>query len=199
MNYLEISCIGIILAVDATVYSFSYGLVLRERRFLSSLWLALTVGGFQAIMPLIGYISGNSVREYIALWDHWIVLAVFSWLGLSVISKAWKKDEERDEIKDAPLAFTPLMIVGIATSIDALAVGACMALGDIGGKNLSPGELLSAAGMIGAITFICSESAFHSARPFHHLPTRWMETFSGLLLIALGVQKVITDIGGNLP
>lgn len=194
MNYLEIFFIGLVLAVDATVYSFSYGLILREKRFLSALQLALTVGFYQGAMPLIGYMAGNAVHSTIAIWDHWIVLAVFLWLGFSIIRGAWKKGDERDSPQETPLSFAALMFIGIATSIDALAVGACMALGDIGGTDLSPAGIVLAAVCIGFITFCCSEAAFHLARPFHHLPTRWLETASGLLLIALGVQKVITDV-----
>lgn len=194
MNYLEIFFIGFILAVDATVYSFSYGLILREKRFLSALRLALAVGFYQAAMPLIGYVAGNAVHSTIAMWDHWIVLAVFLWLGFSIIHGAWKKKDEGDPPQEIPLSFAALMFIGIATSIDALAVGACMALGDIGGADLSPAGIVLAATCIGVITFCCSEAAFHLARPFHRLPTRWIETASGLLLIALGVQKVITDV-----
>lgn len=194
MNYLEISMFGFILAVDATVYSFSYGLILREERVISSLRLALTVGLYQGVMTLIGYVTGKAVHGYIAMWDHWIVLAVFSWLGISVICGAWKKESEGDSFNNAPLSLAALMMIGIATSIDALAIGACMALGDIGGSTPGFAEILPAAGIIGAITFCCSESAFHLARPFHRLPTRWIETASGILLIALGVQKLIADI-----
>ena len=83
------------------------------------------------------------------------------------------------------------MLVGIATAIDAFAVGTGMALGNIGGIIQSTPQLLSVVGVIGAITFACSLSAFHSARLLHHLPTRWLETTAGLLLIGLGVHAAI--------
>ena len=62
MNWVEILLIGLALAVDATVYSFSYGLILKQRRTVSSLWLALTVGIYQAGMPLLGYMSAMSLK-----------------------------------------------------------------------------------------------------------------------------------------
>jgi len=194
MNYPEIIFIGFILAVDATVYSFSYGLILREKRRLSAFLLALTVGFYQGAMPLIGYVSGNAVHNTVAMWDHWIVLAVFSGLGFSIIRGAWNKENEGGSLQETPLSFAALMLIGLATSIDALAVGACMALGDIGGTELTPADVVLATGCIGVITFCCSEGAFHLARPFHQLPTRWIETASGLLLIALGIQKVVADM-----
>ena len=192
MNYAEIIIVGLILAVDATVYSFSYGLILRDKRLLASLWLALTVGGYQALMPLLGYLGGARVRDAVDAWDHWIVLAIFCLLGGSVIYKAWCPGGEPED--DAParsLGFAALMVVGIATSIDALAVGVCMALGNIGGVALSYAQLLLAVAVIGIITFVASSAAFHSARLLHRLPTRWLETAAGALLIALGVHGVL--------
>ncbi len=195
MNVAEIVVVAFALAVDATVYSFSYGLILRERRLRSSVVLALVVGLFQAGMPLIGYLGGLKVRDAVAAWDHWIVLVVFGLLGGSIIRQAWCGDEEDcDASSPSPLGLAALLLVGVATSIDALAVGACMALGSIGGSNLSPLELGLAVSLIGGVTFACSLSAFHAARPLQKLPTRWLETFAGLLLIGLGAQNLLREL-----
>lgn len=187
MNYLEITLIALALAVDATVYAFSYGLVLRQGRGMAALWLAVTVGAFQAGMPLLGYLGGEVLRSIVSTWAPWVVLAVFGMLGGSIIFKAWQEEGE-EAASASPLGLVGLLMVGVATSIDALAVGACMALGEIGGPQLRPGL---AAGIIGLITFICAMGAFHSARLLHHLPSRWLETLAGLLLIALGVQNIL--------
>ena len=188
---LEIIIIALALAVDATVYSFSYGLVLRCRRMWHSLWLALTVGGFQAGMPLLGYLGGEEVRDSVAQWQGGIVAAVFFCLGAYVIYSAWKEDDECDCCKNCnPLGIFALLTVGVATAIDALAVGVAMALGDIGGADLSLSRLLVNVGLIGGVTFVCSLAAFHCARLLHHLPTRWLETTAGLLLITLGIKSL---------
>lgn len=194
MNDAEIVLVGAILAVDATVYSFSYGLILRERRVTSSLWLALVVGAYQALMPLLGYVGGVRVRHVVDAWDHWIVLAVFCLLGGSIIRQAWKKEDAEDSVSPRPLGFASLMVVGLATSIDALAVGVCMALGDIGGVIAGWSTLLLAVSIIGLITFCGSTLAFHSARLLHRLPTKWLETLAGLLLIGLGVHNLLREI-----
>lgn len=186
MNYLEISLIAMALAVDATVYAFSYGLVLRQKRCAAALWLALTVGIFQAGMPLLGYWSGEALRSVVNTWAPWVVLVVFSILGGSIIYKAWRGGEEEEYVSATPLGMAGLLVVGVATSIDALAVGACMALGNIGGAQLQLGLAVS---IIGIITFFSALAAFHCARLLHHLPTRWLETLAGLLLIGLGVQN----------
>lgn len=187
MNYLEIALIALALSVDATVYAFSYGLLLRQGRGMAALWLALTVGGFQAGMPLLGYWSGEALRSIVSTWAPWVVLVVFGLLGGSIICKAWQKHEEEEQAPATALGLAGLFVVGVATSIDALAVGACMALGGIGGPHLHLGQAVC---IIGLITFICALSSFHSARLLHHLPTRWLETLAGILLIGLGVQNV---------
>ena len=187
MNYLEITLIALALAVDATVYAFSYGLVLRQGRATAALRLALTVGAFQAGMPLLGYRGGEVLRSVVSTWAPWVVLAVFGVLGGSIIYNAWQGNGKED-VSSTPLGLAGLFMVGVATSIDALAVGACMALGEIGGPQLRPGL---AAGIIGLITFICAMGAFHSARLLHHLPTRWLEPLAGILLISLGVQNIL--------
>lgn len=187
MNYLEITLIALALAVDATVYAFSYGLVLRQGRGWAAFRLALTVGVFQAGMPLLGYWGGEVLRSVVSAWAPWLVLLVFAVLGGSIIWNAWQEDGDED-VATTPLGFAGLMVVGVATSIDALAVGACMALGNLGGPQLQLGLAVS---LIGIITFFCALVSFHSARLLHHLPSRWLETLAGLLLIGLGVQNVL--------
>lgn len=190
MFWLEISIIGIILAMDATVYAFSYGLVLRQGRALAGLMLALTVGFWQFFMPLVGYGCGSLIRAWVEAWSPWIVLAVFSALGLNIIREAWGKDDDDEDGCTTPLGFLGLTLVGIATSIDALAVGGCMAIGSIGGAGLSFVHLLLACALIGGITFVLPLLSFHSTRLLHRLPTQWAETLAGLLLIALGVKNL---------
>lgn len=187
MNYIEITLIALALAVDATVYAFSYGLVLRQGRTTAALWLALTAGLFQAGMPLLGYWGGEVLRSVVSTWAPSVVLVVFGILGGSIIYKAWHESTAEEQASATPLGVVALLVVGVATSIDALAVGACMALGNIGGPQLQLGPAVC---IIGSITFLCALASFHSARLLHHLPTRWLETLAGLLLIGLGVQNL---------
>ena len=188
MNLAEILIIALALAVDATVYSFSYGLILKQRRNINSLWLALTVGGYQAAMPLLGYLFGHELKIYAEGYAPLLVLLVFCLLGAYIIYEAWTEEEDECSDNSEPLGFIALMLVGIATAIDALAVGAGMALGDIGGTNCTPCMLMSQVSIIGAVTFACSLAAFHTAHILHHLPTKWLETIAGLLLIGLGLH-----------
>lgn len=188
---IEVLLIALALAVDATVYSFSYGLLLRERRVPSSLWLALCVGAFQALMPLLGYAGGEALSTLVEAWAPWIVFAVFLLLGGSVIRQSLCGGEEEKPASAAPLGIWGLLLVGVATSIDALAIGVCMALGDIGGAHPGIVGLFIDVAVIGAVTFVCSLAAFHAARPLQHLPVKWLECTAGLLLIALGVFQLV--------
>lgn len=192
MFWLEISIIGVILAMDATVYAFSYGLVLRQKRAMAALCLALTVGFYQFAMPLIGYGCGSIIREWVAEWSPWIVLVVFTALGSNIIREAWSEDADEEKQSGTPLGFLGLMLVGIATSIDALAVGGCMAIGSIGGADLSMADIWLACGLIGIITFILPLLSFSSTRLLRHLPTHWAETLAGLLLIGLGIKNLLS-------
>lgn len=190
MNVAEIILIGLALAVDATVYSFSYGLVLKQQRALSALWLALTVGLYQALMPLFGYLFGCELKQYVAAYAPLLVLTVFGILGAYIIYSAWTGEEGDEPASSTPLSFAALMLVGVATAIDALAVGTGMALGNIGGIGLNTPLLMAEVSIIGTITFCCSLGAFHSTRILRNLPTRWAETLAGLLLIGLGAHAV---------
>lgn len=188
---IEVLLIALALAVDATVYSFSYGLLLRERRVPCSLWLALCVGVFQALMPLLGYAGGEAVSTLVEAWAPWIVFVVFLLLGGSVIRQSLCGSGDDRPAAAGPLGIWGLLLVGVATSIDALAIGVCMALGGIGGGRPGIGGLLLNVSLIGAVTFVCSLAAFHAARPLRHLPSKWLECGAGLLLIALGVFQLV--------
>lgn len=191
MFWLEIAIIGVILAMDATVYAFSYGLVLRQGRAWAGFMLALTVGFWQFFMPLVGYGCGSLIRAWVEAWSPWIVLAVFSALGLNIIREAWSKEEEEEPQSGRPLGFLGLTLVGIATSIDALAVGGCMAIGSIGGAELCLSRIVAACALIGGITFVLPVLSFFSTHLLRHLPTQWAETLAGLLLIGLGVKNLL--------
>lgn len=188
MNIGELLFISLALAVDAATYAFAYGLVLRQRRGLSCLLLALTVGVFQAGMPLLGYMGGLGLREAVQSWGSWMVCGIFVALGISIIYKAWRGDEESHSAD--PLGAWGLLLVGLATSMDAFAVGICMALGHVIGTHLSIAQLLLASGVIGLTAFAAACICFHLSRLLHHLPERWLQSAAGLILIILGLSEL---------
>ncbi len=193
LNLFEVIVVGFALAVDAMLFSFSYGLVLRKRRYSSSLKLACSVGFFQAAMPLLGYTGGLRVKDCVAAWDHWLVLLVFCVLGITQIRNAWSSSED-DGPGAEPLSVPALLIVGVATSIDALAVGVCMAIGSLCGSHLNWSQVMLAVSLIGLITFACSLGGFNGAKLLQRFPRRGLETGAGLLLIGLGLQNFVRDL-----
>lgn len=195
MSIVETLAIALVLSVDAAVFSFSYGLTQRTRRLSAALEVALVTGCFQALMPFLGYLGGMRVKAWVGDWDHWIVMGVFGWLGISIIRNAFCNDG--GERFCCRLGVRGLFLVGIATSIDALAVGVCLALGSLGSGALSPGALTAVFTAIGGTTFLCAMAAFASSRILHRFPTRWIETAAGLALIFLGVQTLYTHL--NAP
>lgn len=188
MDVGELIVISLALAVDAATYAFSYGLVLRERRAVSALLLALTVGVFQAAMPLPGYVSGMGLRSVVQTWGSWLVLLIFCTLGISVIRKAWSGDDGAQDAR--PLSAFGLILVGFATSIDAFAVGVCMALGHVIGADLTAVQLGLAVGVIGLVAFGGALLCFHLTRLLRHLPERLLQFLAGGMLIALGLSQL---------
>ncbi len=182
MNVMELSLISLALALDASFYAFSYGLVLRDGRWGASLWLALIVGLFQGLMPLLGYTCGIPLREMLQECVSPILLFVFGGIGLNMIYQSWFAKESKEPIA---LGLPAVLLVGVLTSIDALALGGCMSISCIAGVDSFP-KLLAACGLIASITFVLSLLFFHASSLFHKLPTRILETMAGLLLIGLG-------------
>lgn len=190
MNTGELLIIALALAVDAATYAFSYGLVLRRRRLASALLLGLSVGLFQAVMPLLGYVGGMGLRAAVQSWGQWMVCGIFCALGGSIIYKSWRGGEESRNAQ--PLGFFGLIVVGIATSMDAFAVGICMALGHVIGSDLSALQLGIAVGVIGLVAFVGAVLFFHLSRLFHRLPERLLQTLAGVLLILLGLRALVS-------
>lgn len=188
MNIGELLIIAVALAVDAASYAFSYGLALRQRRMAAALWLALSVGVFQAGMPLLGYMGGLGLREAVHTWGQWLSLGIFCALGGSVIYKAWWGKDDAQNVQ--PLGLVGLLLVGLATSMDAFAVGICMALGHVIGVQLSAAQLGVAVSVIGLVSFVGALACFHLTRLLHRLPERLLQTLAGIILIALGLRQL---------
>lgn len=175
MTYLEIFLLAIALSIDAMVVSFSYGLTFNQNRTKNALLLAFCTGIFQAGMPVIGYYLTSFVKSYIAPYASIIVFLIFLYLGIKFIKEAFEE-------KNIPqcISTTCLIMIGIATSIDAFSAGISLAL--YGNKILKPILL------IGIITFFNSCLGFKLGGKLKHLPTKGLEVGAGLVLIALGVK-----------
>lgn len=183
MSYFDIFILAIALSIDACVVSFSNGLIFTQNKRLNSFMLAASVGFFQFLMPIIGYFTAQSVNKYVEPYDHWIVFGIFVILGAKFIKDAFK--EAKEEKLHCYLCFKYIIMVSIATSIDALGAGVSIAFS--GTKILFP------AIVIGIITFINSLLGFWSGYLFKKFPTRNLEISGGLILIGLGFKILIEN------
>ena len=137
MNLLDICILGIALAIDALLVSFTYGLVLKEKRFQNCLKLGTSFCFFQTVMPIIGYFLSGFVSALLMDYSKWIVFVIFSALGIKFIKDAFEEEEN----KIICISFSCLIYLSIATSIDALAAGISI--------NLTKTNIWLASGMIG--------------------------------------------------
>ena len=182
MSFVEIIFLAVALSIDASVVSFAQGLIFTENKRKNSLYLALSVGAFQAMMPVIGWVIAKGIYIYVEKFDHWIAFTIFFILGIKFIKDAF--DDKEDHTTPAFLSLKALLLLAIATSIDAMAAGATLYFTDV--------KILMPAVIIGVITFINSLIGFWSGYIFKRFPSKYLEIVAGLILIGLGL-KVLFD------
>ena len=188
MNFLDLFLIAVALSMDAFAVSICKGLSVPKVRPRHALTAGLYFGGFQFLMPVIGWLLGYRFEHIITSFDHWIAFALLSFIGTKMIID-WFKESERD-ISTAGLSFTTIIILSIATSIDALAVGVsftCMAI-----HTLS--DVLSPVIIIGITSFLLSVIGsiigVSVGRKFR-FPA---ELIGGTILIAIGIKVLIQHL-----
>ncbi len=187
MGILEIILISFGLATDAFAASISSGITIHKMRLRHAMLIAAFFGGFQAIMPVLGWACGIWAEEYIKGVDHWIAFVLLAGLGAKVIWDAFQGDGDEEEARD-PLNIYVLFIVAIATSIDALAVGVSMSFLGI--------SIITPALIIGAITFVTSFAGVYIGDRLGHFFEKKLEIFGGLVLIGIGLKILIEHLSG---
>ena len=126
MGIVTVLLIAVGLAMDAFAVSITSGLAIRQLRIKHAIKIALYFGLFQAVMPVVGWLAGLSLRTFIENIDHWIAFGLLSFIGCKMIYESFKMKSDEDE-KNDPLNIYVLLMLSIATSIDALAVGVSFA------------------------------------------------------------------------
>ena len=173
--------IAVGLAMDAFAVSISSGVSLRRMRIKHAFLIASFFGGFQAVMPFIGWSTGNWVRTYIAAFDHWIAFLLLVVVGSKMIYESTKDTASRADLN--PLNIYVLFILAIATSIDALAVGLSLSFLDI--------AIATPVLVIGVVTFGMCFAGTYLGTLSTRFFLRKMEAIGGLILIGIGVKIVI--------
>ncbi len=185
MGILEIIVIGIGLSMDAFAVSICKGLKMRPYKLNQSLIISLFFGGFQAIMPLLGWLLGKQFEKYITEVDHWIAFGLLVLLGAKMIVESLKKDEEEKEENKFDLL--ELLLMAVATSIDALAVGITFAFLNV--------NIWLAIVLIGSLTFIISFAGTFIGFKFGSKFKKGAEITGGVVLILVGIKILLEHLG----
>ncbi len=184
MQLLTIIVIAVGLAMDAFAVAVASGSAYKQLEIKYAFRIAVFFGGFQAIMPLIGYLAGTSVKEYVADYDHWIAFTLLCAVGAKMIYESFK-------ISPAEKSFDPsniltLLALSVATSIDALAVGITL--------SLVTNSIIAALIIIGIVTFALSYLGVLIGKRFGHFFEHKIEAVGGLILIALGLKILVRHL-----
>lgn len=183
MDIVSIIFIAVGLAMDAFAVSITSGIAIRKLKVNHAVRIALFFGSFQAIMPVLGWLSGLTLKGFISSVDHWIAFGLLSFIGCKMIYESFKV-EEGD--RTSPLNIGILLILSIATSIDALAIGISFAFLGI--------SIVTPVIVIGVITFILSLSGVFIGNKFGHLFEKKVEVLGGLILISIGIKILLEHL-----
>ena len=187
MTIAELFVLAIGLSMDAFAVAICKGLAIGSIKWKHVLTVGIWFGGFQALMPLIGYMLGNRFSAYIAAVDHWIAVTLLSLIGVNMVRESLDKDVKN---VNPSLQFKTMIMMAIATSIDALAAGVTVAFLNV--------RILPAASFIGIITFILSAVGVKIGSVFGTKYKCKAEMTGGIILILLGI-KILLEHLGYLP
>lgn len=179
MGILTLIFIAISLAMDAFTVSIAKGMSLKRSNSCQAAKVAVFFGGFQALMPLIGWICGQSFAKYIQTFTPWIALILLGAIGGKMLYEAFSHDGEEEE-NQGSLSVKSLTILAIATSIDALVVGVTFAFFDV--------NIVLAITIIGIITFIVSYIGVLLGKKIGKYLNNYAEIVGGIILILIGLS-----------
>lgn len=184
MGLIELFLIAVGLSMDAFAVSVCKGLAMPKCTFKKAAIVGLWFGGFQALMPAIGYVLGAQFQEAIASIDHWIAFVLLALIGGNMIHEALDNDEEE---ADASLDVKTMFLLAVATSIDALAIGITFAFLKV--------SIIPAVCFIGIVTFIISFAGVKIGNVFGARYKNKAEIVGGVILILLGLKILLEHLG----
>jgi putative Mn2+ efflux pump MntP len=184
MSFLEVALIAVGLAMDAFAVSLGIGTTRFAYGPRPLFRLSFHFGLFQALMPVLGWLIGASVAQYIAPIDHWVAFGLLSLVGIRMIRSGLSPDGESHAVD--PSRWPTLIVLSIAVSIDAFAIGLTLAMLNIG--------IVYPAVVIGVVTGALSLVGLLAGRQMGERFGKGMEVFGGVLLIAIGARVVVTHL-----
>lgn len=184
MSLAELFVIAVGLSMDAFAVSVCKGLAMPKMNWKGALLVGLYFGGFQAAMPLFGYFLGSSFSLAIRAYDHWVAFILLAVIGANMIKESFSKEEE---CPNPDLDVKNMVLLAIATSIDALAVGVTFAFMGV--------SIVYAAACIGLTTFVCSAVGIKVGSLFGLRYKAGSERLGGIVLILIGLKILFQGLG----
>lgn len=183
MSLPELFLIAVGLSMDAFAVSVCKGLSMQKMNGKNAVIIGLYFGGFQAFMPFLGYMLGSRFQNVITAYDHWIAFILLAVIGGNMIKEALSKEEEK---LDPSVAFPDMLVLAVATSIDALAVGVTFAFLKV--------RIAAAVSFIGVTTFILSIVGVKVGTIFGMKYKSKAELAGGLILVFMGLKILIEHL-----
>lgn len=183
MDLLSLFLIAVGLSMDAFAVSVCKGLATPKYKLKYSMICGAWFGGFQALMPTVGYLLGVNFKKYITAIDHWIAFVLLALIGFNMIREALKND---DEGADPSFTAKSMLLLAIATSIDALAIGITFAFLDV--------NIVAAVLFIGVCTFVISAAGVKIGSVFGTRFKSKAEIAGGAILIILGLRILVEHL-----
>ena len=190
MGIGELFLLAVGLSMDAFAVSVCKGLAMKKATLKAEATCGLWFGGFQALMPTIGFFLGALFADAIEAFDHWVAFALLAIIGINMLKEALEKKDEsgNNPEKDADLSVKTMFLMAVATSIDALAVGISLAM--VGSVNI-----WLAAAFIGICTCLLSALGVKIGNVFGSRYEKKAELAGGVILILLGVKILLEHLG----
>jgi putative Mn2+ efflux pump MntP len=184
MEIITTLLIAIGLSMDALVVSVTSGLIINSPKIKDAIKIAGSFGLFQAFMPMVGWASGLRISNFISSFDHWIAFFILVFLGIKIIYETMKKESKKEQFD--PLDNRVLMVLSIATSIDALAIGLSFAFLKV--------NIILPILIIGFVTFIICFTGFFIGDKFGHFFENKVKLLGGLILIIIGFRILLEHL-----
>ena len=180
--FFTLLLMGVGLAMDAFAVSICKGLSMRKVNKKQCLVIGLFFGGFQALMPFIGWVLGSQFEQYITSIDHWIAFILLAFIGINMIKESFEEEKQNDDF-----SWKTMLMLAIATAIDALAVGVTFSFESI--------NIFMAISIIGLTTFIIASAGVYIGHVFGNKYEQKAQITGGIILILIGIKILIEGLG----
>ncbi len=187
MGFIDVFLIGVALSMDAFAIAVCKGLCMRKLDKKQAVIIGLFFGGFQALMPFIGWFIGKQFERYISAFDHWVAFILLSIIGGKMLYETLTENGECDTC-EYKTNYKELFVLAVATSIDALAAGVSF-------MGFSFGKAISSVSMIGVTTFVLSTLGVAVGNKFGTIYKRKAEIAGGIVLIFIGIKILLENYG----